>query len=322
MINQNSQLFHEKVLITELTRDLANDLRNQGKGYFSDREVLNLGIRHEMLKVARLLPRATKLVAYHTEDKRPIGFLYLEENTNWLFSIKFVFVNPKYRNKGLATRLLNCAFVIAKEKGARKLNLNVWPPKTQIINLYRKLGFKELGRTALVQGYLSDNSVFEVGRRAIKGLGFLAKIKVGKKSQLLQVDIDSRRNRENLFRLYQRCVNQNWQDFFEINPSNLANGSRHVWQPSFVKHVLINNSANSFVLIFNRPFSQKATVELYNTPEVVLPSILKDLLKILSNRGIFTTQISLFNKVDNLTSNFIAHNNMKTFEFASMGKTL
>ncbi len=294
----------------------------QGKGYFGDSGVLDQGIRHEMLKATGLAPRITRLVAFQTEEKHPIGFLCLEENTNWLFSIKFVFVNPKYRKKGVATRLLNYAIILAKEKGAKKINLNVWPPKPRIINLYKKIGFKELGRTYLVQGHISKNSLFETGKRMVIGLGFLTKFKIGKKSQLLQLEINSKKNREEIFRLYQLCVSQDWKEFFEINAHNLINGSRHIWQPPFFKHVLINNVANSFALIFSRPFSQKATVELYNTSEAVVPSMLEDLVEILSKKGIFITKITLFNNIDNQTSNWITQNNMKIFQFSAMGKIL
>ena len=322
MIDQNARVFHEKVIIKHLTHEFAKDLRKQGKDYFGDSGVLDQGIRYETLKAIGLTPRATRLVAFHTEDNRPIGFLCLEENTNWLFSIKFVFVNPKYRKKGVATRLLNYAIILAKEKGAKKVNLNVWPPKTSTINLYGKMGFKELGCTFLVQGYLSGNSPLEMARRMVMGLGLLTKFKLGKKNQLFQSEINSKKNREKIFSLYQRCVDQNWQEFFEVNAKNLMNGSRHVWQPPFFKHILINDTANSFALIFSRPFSQKATVEIYNTSEAVVPSLLEDLLKILVKKGIFITKITLFNKIDSRTSNWIAQKNMKIFRFKAMGKIL
>jgi ribosomal protein S18 acetylase RimI-like enzyme len=322
MTDQNAQILHKKVVIRRLTREFAKDLNKQGKGYFSDKGVLAQGIRHEILKAIGLSPRSMRLVAFHTEEKRPIGFLCLEENTNWLFTIKFVFVNPMYRNKGVATRLVNYAITIAKEKGAKKVNLNAWPPKTKTINLYRKIGFKELGTTILVQGYLSKNSRFESGKRTVRGLVFLTKFKLRKEIKLFQPEINSKKTREEIFSLYRRCVNNDWLEFFEVNANNLINGSRHIWQPPFFKHLLINNVTNSFALIFNRPFSQKATVELYSTSQAVVPSMLEDLREILSKRGIFIVKITLFNDIDSLTSNWIVQNNMKTFQYASMGKVL
>jgi hypothetical protein len=50
--------------------------------------------------------------------------------------------------------------------------------------------------------------------------------------------------------------------------------------------------------------------------------MLEDLREILSKRGIFIVKITLFNDIDSLTSNWIVQNNMKTFQYASMGKVL
>jgi predicted GNAT family acetyltransferase len=275
-----------------------------------------------MLKAVNLIPNATRLVAYHTEEKAAIGFLYLEENTFELYTIEYVFVDPRYRKMGVANRLLDYAMVLAKEKGASRVNLSVDANSSRVIELYTKLGFEKIGHVLLVQGYLPGSAHSRLVKRYIMGQGCLTKLAQQRRGQLFKVKKSSRKNREALFNIYKRCMNQRWVDFFEINASNLINGSRHVWQPPFFRDVLVNGLVNSFALIFSRPFSSKATVELYSTSDAAIPSLLEDLLNILTARGIAFTQITLFNHSDTLTPNWFEEKRMKTFKFAVMGRAL
>jgi hypothetical protein len=133
---------------------------------------------------------------------------------------------------------------------------------------------------------------------------------------------NSRKNRSLLFRIYQQCMDRRWIDFFEINAINLTRGSRHVWQPPFFRDVLINNSFNSLLLIFSLPLSSRAMVELYSTSNTIIPHLLEDLLKYLSNRGVSFVQIYFFNPINKLTSKWFEKKGMMTFEFVTMGKAL
>ena len=130
-----------------------------------------------------------------------------------------------------------------------------------------------------------------------------------------------KKNRMTLFKILKRCIDPVWRDFFEINADSLINGPRQFWQPPFFRNVLINNLFNSFVLIFNYPFSYKATVELYSTSNNLIPSMLDDLLQILANRGISFTQINVFN-YSNTVLNWFKENRMSIFQFITMGKNL
>ncbi|MCW3997066.1 MAG: GNAT family N-acetyltransferase [Candidatus Bathyarchaeota archaeon] len=320
MKEQNIPILHEKVAIAQLTSKFVLDLMSNNM--LASSGALNQGLRHRMLQAIKVIPNATKLVAYHTENKRAIGFLVLEENTDWLYSIKYVFVDPKYRKMGLGTRLVTYAMILAKEKGAKKVNLNVYLTHTKTIDLYRKLGFREIGPTLLGQGFLSASRPLRMIKRATLGMGHLTKLTLIKKGRLIKLQTNSKKNRKTLFRIYHRCMDQKWMDFFEINTNNLINGSRHVWQPPFFRDVLINDLGNSFALIFSQPFFQKATVELYSTSDAIIPSILEELLKILANRGISFTQITVFNPSDTVSLNWFKERGMRTFHFIGMGRTL
>ena len=302
-----------------MTLEFATDLMKHN--VFAGTDVLDQGLICNILKSIHFRPRSIRLVACHNANKTAIGFLRLKENTDKLYLIEDVFVDPNYRNKGIATRLLNYAIALAKEKKRKKVSLNVNITNTNAINLYKNCGFKEIGRTIMGQGYASGSNRFRVIKRALIGHGFLAKLTLGKDSRLVELKTNVKKNRETLFRIYQRCVDQGWIDFFEVDADSLVNGSRRIWQPLFFRNVLINAKFNSFTLIFNYPFSHKATVELYSTSNTLIPSMLNDLLKTLGNRGIPFTQITVFNP-NNTVSNWFKDKRMMTFQFISMGKNL
>ena len=314
-----AQLFHDKISIKKLTREFATDLMKHG--VFAGTDVLDQGLICDILKSTCYRPRSVRLVACHNESKTAIGFLRLKENTDNFYLIEDVFVAPNYRNKGVANRLLHYAITLAKAKKRKKVSLNVQRNNKNAINLYKKCGFKEIGRTLQSQKYISGYNRLKVIRRALIGYGFLAKLTLGKDSQLVELKSNARKNREILFRIYQKCVDQGWIDFFEIDANNLIKGARHVWQRPFFKNVLINDKFNSFALIFNYPFSHKSTVELYSTSNTHIPQMLGNLLKTLANRGIPFTQIIVFNP-NNTVSNWFKDKRMMTFQFITMGKDL
>lgn len=318
MSDNNPQALNDNVTIKLLTPEFATELKKHE--FFRNNEVLNHGPKYRFFQGIKLIPKRTRLVAYHNKDNIAIGFLCLEKNTEWLYSIKYIYVDKKYRKRGIGTKLLKHATSIAKEKGAKKVNLNVYTNYIKTRELYKKQDFKEIGFTTLGQRFLSGSSPRRIIKRSIVGLGHLTNRKLIKKGKLFNIKTNSRKNLVTLFNIYKNSMSQKWIDFFEIDINNLINGSRHVWRPPFFRDVLINGDTNSFALIFNPPFSSKATVELYCTSKMTSQSLIKNLLKILSNRGISFTQITLFNK--NLAQNWFKENQMTVFQFVSMGKIL
>jgi len=318
MKDQNPKLINNNVIIERLTSKFVTELKKHD--FFKDNDVLNHSFKYRILQGIKLIPQRTRFVVYHKEDKVAIGFLCLEKNSDLLYSIKYIYVDPKYRKMGIGTKLLNHATMIAKENGAKKVNLNVYINQTKTRELYEKQGFNEIGFTVLGQSFLPGSTPTRIFNQFIVGLGHLTKRTFIKKGRLVSLKLNSRKNLDKLFDIYKKSINQKWIDFFEIDISNLINGSRQVWRPPFFRDVLINDAGNSFALIFNPPFSSKATVELHSTSNSVGLSLIKNLLKILSNRGISFTQITLFN--NNISSNWFEENEMKTFQFVSMGKIL
>ena len=71
-----------------------------------------------------------------------------------LFFIEYIFVNPKYRGKGIANRLID---EIAQKNKLREVYLNVMDNNLNAINAYKKIGFKEY---KTVEIDTIDNTIF------------------------------------------------------------------------------------------------------------------------------------------------------------------
>jgi ribosomal protein S18 acetylase RimI-like enzyme len=314
-----AQLYDSKVSILPLTRKFAADLAKQS--CFARSDVLDQGLTHNILQSIHFRPRSTKLVAYSSADKKAIGFIALKKNTAKHYLIEDVSVDPNYRNKGIATKLLNHATTLAKRKGAKIVSLDVEKKNSKAISVYKKSGFREIGRTTLGQRYASGFNRFKAMKRAILGHGFLTKLTMGKDSRLIELNTNSKKNREKLFRVYQKSISKDWIDFFKINADNFINGSGRVWQPPYFRNVLVNNSIHSFALVFHYPFYHKAAIEAYSTSDAFIPALLEEVLKTIANRGIPFTQITTFNP-SNAISNWLKEKKMMTFELMTMGKNL
>ena len=152
------------------------------------------------------------------------------------------------------------------------------------------------------------------------GQGYLKKLTISKKSQLTEVGTSSKLNKEKLYGIYERFVDKEWIDFFEVTQNSLINGSRHLWQPPYFKSALINDSRDSFAIVFTQPMSGKASAEVYGNKARLL-SFLDELLKILAERGVGYAQITLPACNNNL-SNWFKEREMSTYHFMGMGKIL
>ncbi len=61
-------------------------------------------------------------------------------------SISTVVVNPKFKRRGIATKLIEASFKIAKDRSIAIVKVDVEAKNTPAANLYAKTGFKEYGR--------------------------------------------------------------------------------------------------------------------------------------------------------------------------------
>jgi len=60
--------------------------------------------------------------------------------------ISTVVINTKYRRRGIATKMIEVALEIAKEKNIKIVKIEVEAKNAPAVKLYTKAGFKEYGR--------------------------------------------------------------------------------------------------------------------------------------------------------------------------------
>jgi len=90
----------------------------------------------------------------------PVSFFYIMEIQNklaayvifWIFKdeshIANVAVHPGFRKRGYGERLVNWVFDFCRRKGTKMITLEVNEMNTAARNLYRKMGFKIVGKRA------------------------------------------------------------------------------------------------------------------------------------------------------------------------------
>lgn len=269
-------VYKEKVVYRKFRRkDLADLLTPD----FPFRTVaFNPTFYHRFLHIAKLIPHETKLVAYHVEKKYAICFLQLTEHKESIYSINCVFTNSNFRRMGVATELLKYALSLVKSKNGKKCFLTAVYPNSDGAKLYGKLGFKPIVNTSILYS-----------------AGFLTSLPSDNRYQLISLDTSSTRDRDVLFGIYKRCMGEKWVNFFETNKNNLINSFSQDFRHFCLKTALVDESESAFVLVFYYPPLSTATVRVYTTSNEFIPSIIKELYRILRSRGIGYTKITLFN---------------------------
>jgi ribosomal-protein-alanine N-acetyltransferase len=94
------------------------------------------------------------LGAFETEmGDRLVGYLVVSRYVD-AWHIMNVAVDPEYRRRGIATRLLDALFATTAGDGRRGYTLEVRVSNTTAIALYERLGFQATG---VRRGYYTDN---------------------------------------------------------------------------------------------------------------------------------------------------------------------
>lgn len=95
------------------------------------------------------------------ENKEMIGFLSYEDIYE-RFEIDYIFVVEEYRNKGIASNMLEFLLKEAKEKQIENITLEVAVENRKAISLYKKYGFEE---AALRKQYYGNEDAYLLIRK-------------------------------------------------------------------------------------------------------------------------------------------------------------
>ena len=87
------------------------------------------------------------LVAKANSDLAGFIIAQIEVEDDHLFGhIITINVSPKYRRKGIGTKMIKEIEIVLKQKGIRECQLEVREDNTAAIKLYQSLGYQKMGR--------------------------------------------------------------------------------------------------------------------------------------------------------------------------------
>lgn len=81
-------------------------------------------------------------VLLYLENGKAVGCLAISKPIDSVVEIGRVYVLPEYRNKKIATKLFEKAFIIIQDEGNIAVTLNTYNRFKSAIHLYKKLGFE------------------------------------------------------------------------------------------------------------------------------------------------------------------------------------
>ncbi|MBI4738191.1 GNAT family N-acetyltransferase [Candidatus Woesearchaeota archaeon] len=96
-------------------------------------EISAAGVKFSINDGAKEVARARLYILHNDLHKEPFGFM------------EDVFVEPLYRKRGLGRRILNALIDEAKKRGCYKLIATSRHERPRVHELYKSLGFKDLG---------------------------------------------------------------------------------------------------------------------------------------------------------------------------------
>ena len=94
------------------------------------------------LRTMYSFPEGTILLA--KENDIFIGCVAVRKKENDIAELKRMYIKPSYRQKGIATMLLENSLLIATTLGYKKIRLDTLANMTPAINLYKQHGFYEI----------------------------------------------------------------------------------------------------------------------------------------------------------------------------------
>ena len=98
-------------------------------------------------------PGSVCLGAFDSDTDRLVGYLIISRYVD-AWHVMNIAVAPEYRNRGIATRLMERLFELTAGSGRRGYTLEVRVSNEDAIRLYERLGFRARG---IRRGYYTDN---------------------------------------------------------------------------------------------------------------------------------------------------------------------
>lgn len=106
-----------------------------------------------------IIKNENNILLCYEEDNIIKGYIYLKPVNNDsqnCYLIDGLYVDNEYRNKGIATKLIENALNVIKETNVAVVDINVMANNSVAISLYKRFGFNEF-RISLRKNIISSN---------------------------------------------------------------------------------------------------------------------------------------------------------------------
>ncbi len=98
--------------------------------------------RKHLLRQLKLRPDTVKVVEVGGEIAGYVWFKIVDSTVGMFGRIEHIFVDEKYRNRGLGKKLMQAAEDHFKRHGAKKVKLTVTSDNESAVSLYRGMGYR------------------------------------------------------------------------------------------------------------------------------------------------------------------------------------
>ena len=128
----------------EEVQKIFDSMDEQDKMFFGHDTVLKNDIAPQYLIYRKIVPNIAVCELF---------FLNRQQITERKYVGVSVMVNPAYRNKGIAEKLMRNAIDVVKEEGLSAISVDVYTENVKIQNLLKKLGFERKYSYASMTSY-------------------------------------------------------------------------------------------------------------------------------------------------------------------------
>jgi len=115
-------------------------------GWTHEADLIEGDIRTDEAELSQLLSNPSAVILLCLNGEQLVGSVYLERDKNELY-LGMLSVDPKQQAKGIGKALLAKADEYAGEQGCSAIVMTVISVREELINWYRKYGYKPTGET-------------------------------------------------------------------------------------------------------------------------------------------------------------------------------
>ena len=142
----NMNLLTRKANINDIEKGLLELFIEGYKHHLKGRPDIFLNLSNEELKEELTNQFDETNIIIISDEEKIVGFISYkikQKNKKKLLYVKELVIKESYRNKGLASKLMNEMNLIAKKEKCSRIELNCWSFNKNALEMYEHLGYKK-----------------------------------------------------------------------------------------------------------------------------------------------------------------------------------